>query len=763
MNTGRYGPMIRLSQALAIVVLGATGVSFALPLDEAATRSWSLAGTVVTCLLMIGALSWAAIVNTGRNKLPWIGTLGVYALGLALFLIDPVEPGPAGDLSAAMLVGPLATAAQVCVVAVLARHVLAYSRIGRVVLDTLWLSSAALLLAWHFAGNPIVDDPLLAPVEKVLLLSQLLFVSVLFGFVATVLSATDRVGRRLFLLLASPAILLAIALAVQARAGSAGELDHGTLADFAFPLAFGVGTVAVFESRRSDLIRPRDVQRGAGQLVITWLPLLAWLVMLGLEEASLIQHTSFLGFIVGVGAVARLAVLFRENAALNRVLYSRSMHDHLTGLPNRTALLELIATFGEGPGVVLLVDLDRFKTINDTIGHRAGDTVLVEAARRMERVVGPSWMVARLSGDEFIIVSGEESDDAALIELGRTVVDELSEPFTVGDREVWVSATIGFAATAHNLTPDELLEAADSALRRGKSSARGEVLMASAMYHQDLMARRELEIALREGIDRGELRCVYQPKVDLVTEEIIGIEALVRWNRPGHGNIEPSAFIDVAEESGLITRIDDWVLRQALDDLSHWNTFALPRRLSLSTNMSAWQLSRADVHDQVAKAIAANGQVDPSQLTIELTETALIETPDIVARRLQRLRNVGVGVSVDDFGAGYTAIAYLRYFGANEVKIDRSLIDELSGGPEDDNSIAAAVISLGRALDLDVVAEGVETQAQAASLRRLGCRQAQGFLFARPMPAEDITRLLIAGPPDEAVASSPTQARLGGS
>lgn len=755
---GQSRQWIRAVQALAIVVLAGTGVAFFLPLDGETTEVVSLVGTVVTGLLMVAALGWASRVNVGISRVPWILTLATYAVGLALFVADPIEPGPAGELSAAMLVGPLATAAQLAVVVTLARQVVVRLPVGRIVLDTLWLSSAALLLAWYLAGDPVVNDPQLVLAEKIAVISQLTALVVLFGFAATILPAIERTGRRLFVLLASPAFLLGVALAAQARAGAAGELDHGTLADLAFPIAFAVGAVAVYESPRSRLIVCRESPPRSGQL-IAWLPLLAWIVMLGLEQSSLIATTRFLGYIVGVGAIVRIAVAVRENTLLARDLHSQARRDHLTGVPNRAALHELIAGFGAGPASLLLIDLDRFKSINDTMGHAVGDWVLVETAQRMQRSAGSSWTVARLAGDEFVVIGRQCLDDASLVALGQTIADGLSEPFTVRDRELWVTASIGAATTGDDLDPSELLEAADSALRRAKSSARGQVLRTPSGFHRRKQERRELEEALNEGLDRGQLRCVYQPKIDLITGAILGLEALVRWDRPGYGEVPPSGFIEAAEESGLITRIDDWVLRHTIDQLSHWNAVDPSRRLSLSTNMSAWQLSRHDVHDQVAEVIAANGRVDPSQLTIELTETALVEAPEIVARRLQRLRDVGVGVAIDDFGAGFTAISYLRTFPATEVKIDRALVWELTGSPFDDQSLAAAVIQLAHAMDLDVVAEGVETRQQAESLRRLGCRRAQGFLFYRPLAPDEID-LLLTGGADLSIATATSTTRL---
>ncbi len=739
---GHAGTMIRVQQGAALVLVAVVGLAFALPLGEDATRRASIAGTVATALLMVVSLSWATRVNEGANRIPWAGTLVVYAAGLALFVADPIEPGPAGELSAAMLVGPLATLGQLGVVIVLARHILARVPIGRVALDTLWLGSAALLLAWHFVGKPVVDDPDLILAEQLAIITQISLLALLLGFVTTIVVAVVRARRPLFLLLSSPAVLLAAALALQARVGATGDLDHGTLADFAFPFAFGVGTVAVFESPRAALVQPVAGRPMAAQLGIAWLPLLAWLTMLGLEEADVVSHIGFLGFIVGVGAIVRLAGLLWENSRLLHDIHHRAHHDHLTGLPNRAALQEYLDAADRHPLALVLIDLDRFKTINDTVGYEAGDAVLIEAANRMKRSVDEGWLVARVAGDEFALVSRGHVRERELHELARHLVDELSNPFTVGEREFWLTATVGISATKHGLAPRGLLDAAETAMRKGKALATGEVIEATSGFEEEAAARRELEVALRHGIENDELRCLYQPKIDLTNGHLIGVEALVRWDRPGVGQVPPAAFIDVAEDSGLIARIDDWVLCEALRQLAEWNSLGTGHRLSISTNMSAWQLSRVDVHDQVAAAIGSYGQVDPGQLTIELTETALIEAPEVVARRLQRLRTAGVRVAIDDFGAGFTAIAYLREFPANEVKIDRTLVDELTGGPEDATSLAAAVIALGLALDLDVIAEGVETLEQAASLRRLGCRNAQGYLFARPVPADEISAML---------------------
>ena len=732
-----------MAQGLAIGGAAIIGVLFVLPLGDDITKVASLVGTFFTGLLMVGALWWATRVNVGTDRVPWMATLGVYGIGLIVYALDPIEPGPAGgELSAAMFVGPFATVGQIAVVVVLARQLLVGRSASRVVLDAAWLGSASLLLSWNLVAAPVTNDADLTLAEKVALTTQLFAFAALIGLIVAVLAAVDRGSQRVFMLLVSPATLLGFALTSQARVVSTGTIDHGTFADFTFPLAFGIGAAAVFESRRATSIRGRKQVSSSVQLMVSLLPIVVWIALAALERISWTAQADIPGYFVGAIGLIRLAVLVQENSVLARDLGVRASQDHLTGLPNRRALTAIVDGYDNGHAALMLVDLDRFKTINDTLGYLAGDQLLVEAAQRIERAVGQPWTVTRLSGDEFVVVGGHECSVEELEETGRTVIAAISEPFELHDRELWVSATIGVATTVDGLGPDELLGAADLALRRAKQTARGQVVTVRAGFQEEAAERSETESALRAGIEKDELFCMYQPQVDLVSGALLGFEALVRWNRPGYGVVAPDDFIDIAEQSGLITRIDEWVLDSALHQLGRWNELDRSRRLTLSTNMSAWQLSRTDVHDSVARSIANNGRVDPSQLTIEVTETALVEAPEVVARRLQRLREVGVGVSIDDFGEGFTAIAYLRKFPVNEVKIDRTLVEPLNGGPADRTSLAAAVIALGGAMDLTVVAEGVETTEQARSLRLLGCRVAQGFLFAKPLPVEEVDRLV---------------------
>ena len=320
---------------------------------------------------------------------------------------------------------------------------------------------------------------------------------------------------------------------------------------------------------------------------------------------------------------------------------------------------------------------------------------------------------------------------ADVVSVGERIVKRLGLPSHLNGREAWLGASVGAAATGDGLHPSEMMDAADLALRTAKDGGEARLSPLTRIFVAG-PGIAALENALRFAVDRSELFCLYQPKVDLVSGELLGVEALVRWDRPGRGIVPPFEFIPVAEASGLIARVDHWVLSEGVRQLAEWNGICPNRkRLGLSTNMSAWQLARVDVDDDVARAISWQGGVDPSQLTIELTETLLVEDPALVIRRLERVRSTGVGISVDDFGAGFTSIAYLRRFPISEVKVDRSLVDELTGGPEDDRSVVAAVIALARAMDLDVIAEGVETVEQTRSRAATRMPQGPGLLFRK--------------------------------
>ncbi|HYU60707.1 MAG TPA: EAL domain-containing protein [Solirubrobacterales bacterium] len=422
----------------------------------------------------------------------------------------------------------------------------------------------------------------------------------------------------------------------------------------------------------------------------------------------------------------------------------QALHDPLTGLPNRALLLDRLrqalarATRSGANAAVLFCDLDTFKTVNDSLGHAAGDELLVGVARRLIAWVRPGDTAARFGGDEFVVLLegiGDEDIEAA----AQRILDAFNEPFAVGDREVSVTASIGIAMGSSE--SDELLRNADLALYRAKSKGKGHYELFAPEMHVAVVERLELEGDLRRGLEREEFYLDYQPIFKLRTGEIAGIEALARWRHPERGLLPPAEFIPVAEDSRLILPLGRWVLRDACLRAAAWRRRFLEHpALAMSVNLSSEQVREAELVEEVEGALAES-QLDPHSLILELTETAFMEDVEEIAARLRELKVLGVQLAVDDFGTGYASLQHLRRFPIDVLKIAKSFVDEL-GGTSDDSALARAIIDLGGSFQLRVVAEGIEHPAQLDRLMELGCDLGQGFHFARPMEPEAIERLL---------------------
>jgi diguanylate cyclase (GGDEF)-like protein/PAS domain S-box-containing protein len=427
-----------------------------------------------------------------------------------------------------------------------------------------------------------------------------------------------------------------------------------------------------------------------------------------------------------------------ETAALRQVQFL-ARHDPLTRLPNRAAFHEHLNDMVQhldgriGQAAVLCIDLDRFKEINDSLGHAAGDQVLVDCARRLTECVRDSDLVARLGGDEFAVVVtgiGTESDVRSL--CGR-VHSRLADPVCIEGTDAVVGASIGVAMIpADGRDTAKILQHADIALYRAKFEGRNRTCFFQPGMDEGLRQRRAMETALRHALTAGELAIHYQPLVALDSATVIGVEALLRWNSADRGMIAPADFIPVAEESGLIVGIGDWVLQTACCEAARWPD------LVLSVNVSPAQFRQRDLVGAVRHALA-EAQIDPSQLELEITEGVLIANTADALRTLRRLKDIGVRIAMDDFGTGYSSLSYLQKFPLDKIKIDRSFIAGLCEG---NSAIVRAIIGLGQSLGMQICAEGVESAEQARLLRREGCTQAQGFLFGRAMAPELIDELL---------------------
>jgi diguanylate cyclase (GGDEF)-like protein len=431
--------------------------------------------------------------------------------------------------------------------------------------------------------------------------------------------------------------------------------------------------------------------------------------------------------------------------AANRQLRHLATHDALTGLPNRVLLDDRLvqamahANRDGQPFAVLVVDLDRFKLINDSLGHRAGDAVLDEISRRLGAVVRDIDTVARTGGDEFIVVISPSGAAEDAVAIAHRAKEALRAPMTASGVELHVTCSIGVAYYPTDASSaDSLIARADAAMYCAKQRGRNNVQCFAPGMDAVTIGRVSLESDLHAAIEAGQFELYYQPKPDTETGDVYSAEALIRWHHPQRGLIPPDEFIPLAEECGLINEIGAWVLREACRQCAEWQRQGLPA-LRVAVNVAASQFRRGDLLDVIADALRS-ARLEAHHLEIELTESAVMTHPEESATILEQLSRMGVLVSVDDFGTGYSSINYLRRFPIDKLKIDRSFVRDLDC--EVDASIVQAIISLAHSLKLKVVAEGVETPAQLQYLRSLGCDQYQGFHFSPPVPAGKFAELL---------------------
>jgi diguanylate cyclase (GGDEF)-like protein/PAS domain S-box-containing protein len=416
-------------------------------------------------------------------------------------------------------------------------------------------------------------------------------------------------------------------------------------------------------------------------------------------------------------------------------------HDALTNLPNRTyfreKLEDALSRVGRGTQVaVFCLDLDRFKEVNDTLGHPVGDELLREVARRLRECVRDDDTAARLGGDEFAIVQvGRELKLAEISALATRLIETISAPFTIHGHQVLIGATLGISvAPDDGADPDQLLKNADLALYRAKGDGRGNYRFFEAGMDARALARRTLELELRTALSRGEFELQYQPLLDIKTSNINCCEALLRWNHPQRGVVLPQEFIWLAEETGLIIPIGDWVLRRACTEAARW-----PEGVRIAVNVSPAQFKNRNLVPTVEEALASAG-LPADRLEIEITETVLLLEGDALAT-LRTLRGLGIHIAMDDFGTGCSSLSYLRSFPFDKIKIDRSFVSELAAGGES-MAIVRAVTALGRSLGISTTAEGVETAEQLSLLRSEGCNEVQGFLFSPALPAAEVEKML---------------------
>ena len=436
-----------------------------------------------------------------------------------------------------------------------------------------------------------------------------------------------------------------------------------------------------------------------------------------------------------------------ERKQAQQRLQHQAHHDALTGLPNRSffyeTLRKTIALAGDNGWkvAVMFIDLDHFKNVNDTLGHAIGDELLIQFSNRLMTCVRMRDTVGRLGGDEFALILVMQQGQQGAAQVAQKIREALRLPFDLHGYEVLMTASIGI--TVHpddGADPDVLIKYADTAMYQAKHAGRDTYRFFTPQMNADVLQRQDLENALRKAVDKDEFVLHYQPKTSLATGQVVGLEALLRWDRPGHGLVAPALFVPVLEESGLIVRVGSWVIATACRQIKDWQqSEAGP--VQISVNVAGRQFIEGDLGADVARALADN-DVPPELLELELTETSLMLNTARTIECLRSLRQRGVQVSIDDFGTGYSSLAYLRRFPIDKLKIDIAFIRDVTSNP-DDAAIVQAIITMAHSLNLTVIAEGVETTAQQSYLLRHHCDQMQGYLVSRPLPASLMTKLLV--------------------
>ncbi|HEX5989588.1 MAG TPA: EAL domain-containing protein [Solirubrobacterales bacterium] len=455
-----------------------------------------------------------------------------------------------------------------------------------------------------------------------------------------------------------------------------------------------------------------------------------------------------------VQAAANVLADAIERHAADQALRYRVLHDSLTGLPNRLSFVDALgdalskATISGSPVGILFLDLDHFKLINDSLGHHAGDALLRAVAPRLRSHLRPGDVVARFGGDEFGILIDRLADEGEALAIADRVAAAFTQPFSIDGVDHFVSASIGVAVAAaaeeRTVNAELLIRDADAAMYRAKEGGRARCVLFDAEMRAGAMRRLEVERELREALDRDELALYYQPVVNLRSGEITGLEALVRWRHPERGILDPADFVSIAEDSGLIEPIGRWVQERACRQALEWHQLRPDSRpFDVSVNLSARQVAHRDLPGAVEEIIARTG-LDPVHLRLEITESVLVEESAAAISTLHALNELGVRLVLDDFGTGYSSLAYLNRFPFHALKIDRSFVEAL-GIEQEPTAIVEAIIGMARALSLEVIAEGVESEVQLAELRRLGCDYAQGHLFHAAMPEREVSRLIAEG------------------
>lgn len=694
---------------------------------------------------------------------PWVA-IALSALTFIVSLSLRVSYQTLGDLTPHRSLVPDLLSVPAYLLAGVGLAGLVWARCGRsedftdTMLDAIIAGLAALTLAWAFLISPALANSELGPLVKLsLAIYPPMSVMLVALSVQLAFSGDGRSSRPAFIGAICAMSLMLLGDVIYNLA----DLGIARAPDWAIGLPYGLAFASIVFlawhptfREFSEPAAPGDSQVGRFRLAIVGLALTIPAIVVSFASTDSFADRVTLGVIIvslSVVAIARILRVIRRQAGMAALLLDQVSHDQLTGLSNRSLVLNRLElridrlSRERGTVGVLFFDIDRFKLVNDAYGHGYGDDLLQAVAGRLSTADLGAELVARIGGDEFVVLLREGATIGDAHETSHRIRSLMAEPIRVRDLDMGISVSIGIAFVDQDsqaVTAETMLRDADTAMYRAKDAGRDAVAVFKESMRESVARRLELETALRGALSGGELVVHYQPIVALPSGRIRGFEALLRWNNPTIGTVSPVEFIPIAEETGLIIDIGSFVLESAVAYLGQLIHELDAPGLSMSVNLSGRQLFTPGLVGQIAESVRRN-RIPLDALHLEVTESVLLDDPDAAEEVLSSLRGLGVALSCDDFGTGYSSLAYLKRFPFDYVKIDRAFVDGLDRSESSQKSLIRAIVAMADALGLGTIAEGIETPSEAEALFQLGCTSAQGFLFARPIPPGDVLEAIL--------------------
>jgi diguanylate cyclase len=718
-------PRAGVAQAVVLTVVNGTAAALALRTARRTTGSarvvWASLGSAMAFATLANGPYYAYPLITG-NPVPfpcpvdvlWLLTYPCYVVALLALGKQPRGGHHRGDL-----------------------------------LDAALLTVAGGTFMWLFVIAPVLRAPAESALAHVVSVAYPTMDLIVFAvLVRLIVSGLHRSGASRLLLGSFIALLVAdLVYAIELLHGTyvfGGPTDGLWMASYAL---IGIAATHPTARKLSQTLSAAGDSVTKARLTFLCTSVLAgpFLLIFDGTDVPVVAAASALSFLL---VMARLTGLNRRLASVSSELEHQAFHDSLTGLPNRALFHDRVEHVhrrllrSSSRYAVLMLDLDGFKNINDSFGHGAGDDLLLAVSRRLADGMRPGDTAARLGGDEFGVILEDLGDEVEAVSVAGRLLDFLHQPTTIAERSMIIGATIGIALSGEATAgAADVVRNADIALYAGKAAGKDRYQLFNEEMHASVLGRVTLAQELRDGIARGELVLLYQPKVDSMSGWMVGVEALVRWNHPVRGLLTPDAFIGLAEEIGVIVDLDGWVLETACRQVSAW-ALAGVRPISISVNISGRDLEGPKLLERVRSVLDETG-LNPKRLELELTESTAVEQQEDALSLLREIRALGVGIAIDDFGTGYSMLSRLHDFPIDTLKIDRSFVSRITR-LDADSPIVSASVAMARGLDLEVVAEGVETEQQRVYLARQGCGQLQGYLISRPVEADRIPLMLLA-------------------